>query len=49
MTLEDEALVCKVRSAYDDLTEEQQAQVINVEVLNSAEAKVAELKGARCV
>ena len=46
LTLEDEALVCKVRSAYDDLTEEQQAQVINVEVLNSAEAKVAELKGA---
>jgi putative cell wall-binding protein len=44
ITLEDAEAVADARAAYDALTEEQQELVTNVDVLEAAEAKIAELE-----
>lgn len=44
ITLEDAEAVADARAAYDALTEEQQELVTNVDVLEAAETKIAELE-----
>ncbi len=49
VTLESEDAITAARNAYDILTEEQQAQVTNYDLLPAAEARLADLKAAKAV